>query len=229
MPPEHTDILIILPAYNEGTVIAKVVRQVQSAGYRHICVVNDGSKDDTFQRAKSTGAVVLSHPINRGAGAAVQTGLTYAKNNNFQYAATMDSDGQHLVGDVAALFGAMEHSAADIVVGNRFILQENNIPAQRIVYNKIANLLTNLFCHHTYQDTQSGFRLFNRNAIEKLAIKNRGYGFCSEMFFLAEQAGLVVTEAPIKVIYTEYSISKGQSLSVGIKTARSLLWRIIFE
>ena len=223
------NILIILPAFNEAPVIENVIRQIQKAGYPNICVINDGSTDDTFRKAKNASAIVLSHPINRGAGAAVQTGLAYAKKNEFQYAATMDSDGQHLVIDVEQLVEKMKASSADIVIGNRFILKDNSIPFRRIIYNRLANLLTNLFCKKNYNDTQSGFRLFNRLAIEKLKLKNRGYGFCSEMLIVAEHSNLHVVETPIQVVYTEYSLNKGQSFSVGLKTARSILWRVIFK
>ncbi len=229
MPLHKSNILIILPAYNELSVIESVILDIKKSGYKNICVIDDGSTDDTGKVAKKAGAIVLTHPVNRGAGASVQTGLLFAKKNNYKIAITMDSDGQHYIEDVEKLLYKMTVESADIVVGNRFGNKLNDIPIRRIAYNKMANALTNVFCKNNYSDTQSGLRLFNRNAIENLKLKNRGFGFCSEMLIAAEHCSLNVVETPIKVKYTDYSMSKGQNLSMGLRTARNILWRVIFQ
>ena len=227
--PPSSNILIILPAFNEGMVIKKVLFDIKKAGYKNICVVDDGSSDNTRKEAQKVGAVVISHPINRGAGAAVQTGIAFAKKSGFDYVILMDSDGQHLPEDINLLLSKMKHSNADIVVGNRFSSQRNKVPHHRVLYNRIADIFTNIFCKKNYEDSQSGFRLLNRNAIERIQLKNRGFGFCSEMLIFAEKANLRVEEAPIQVLYTKYSMNKGQNLIEGIRTARSIIWQTIFE
>ncbi|MEM9546804.1 MAG: glycosyltransferase family 2 protein [Bacteroidota bacterium] len=223
------NILIILPAYNEASVIENVLLDIKKHGYSNICLVNDGSTDKTSEIAAKHNVTVLTHPINRGAGAAVQTGITYAKNKNFQYAILIDSDGQHQPEDIKNLVQSMKESGADIIIGNRFHDSENVIPKHRIVFNKIANIFTNCFCERDYVDTQSGFRLLNRNAIEKLKLRNKGFGFCSEMIIEAEKLDLQIEETPIRVLYTKYSMNKGQNLREGVRTARSILWNIFFE
>ncbi|MEZ4883096.1 MAG: glycosyltransferase family 2 protein [Chitinophagales bacterium] len=229
MAIEKSKILVLLPAFNEASVIRSVIQGIRNVGYPNVCVVNDGSSDDTLLNALHSGAIVLSHCINRGAGAAAQTGIAYANKHHFPFIIMMDSDGQHLVEDIEKLCFAMENTMADIVIGNRFALQSNAIPNQRIVYNSLANIFTNLFCSKKYSDTQSGFRLLNRKAIENLQLKNRGFGYCSEMLIEAEKNGLQIAETPIQVIYNEYSMSKGQNLFVGFKTAANILWRIVFN
>jgi len=223
-----SNILIILPAFNEGSVIQDVLLDIRAAGYEQICVVDDGSSDNTSNIARDFGAYLIIHPINRGPGAAVQTGITYAKKHGFEYAVLMDSDGQHLSEDIERLTNEMERTNADIVIGNRFLLKANNVPIIRITYNRLANIFTNCFCKNNYQDTQSGFRLLNRRAIECLQLKNKGFGFCSEMIIASEKANLLITETPIQVLYTAYSMGKGQNLMEGIRTARNILWRIVF-
>lgn len=232
MSSEITDkskVLIILPAFNEGQVIGRVLSGIKKVGYDKICVVDDGSADNTRLEAQKAGAVVLTHPINRGAGAAVQTGIAFAKKRGFEYAVLMDSDGQHLPSDIDSLIAELHSSEADLVIGNRFSKEKNAIPEHRIVYNRIANIFTNIFCKKNYLDTQSGFRLLNRKAIETLNLKNRGFGFCSEMIIFSEKENLKIVETPIHVLYTKYSMNKGQNLREGVRTAQSILWRVIFE
>ena len=229
MTVNKADILILLPAFNEATVIGKVLSGIRAAGYPSVCVVDDGSSDDTGDQAQKSGAAVITHPINRGAGAAVQTGIAYAKKRGFQFAVLMDSDGQHLPGDIDSLCAKMEASEADIVIGNRFSKTKNAVPNHRIFYNQIANIFTNIFCKKNYTDTQSGFRLLNRKAIENINLKNRGFGFCSEMIIFSEKNNLRIEETPIRVLYTEYSMNKGQNFQEGVRTARSILWRVMFE
>lgn len=223
------NILIIVPVFNEASVIENVLIDIKKQGYSNICMVNDGSTDNTKEIAEKHKVRILTHPINRGAGAAVQTGITYAKNENIQYAILMDGDGQHQPEDIENLVRCMQESGADIVIGNRFENSENDIPQRRIAYNRIANIFTNLICKKNYVDTQSGFRLLNRNAIEKLKLRNRDFGFCSEMIIEAEKLDLRIEETPIRVLYTKYSMAKGQNLREGVRTARSILWRVLFE
>lgn len=224
MPLHTSNLLILLPAFNEDKMIQKVIFTINQAGYPNICVINDGSTDYTLQNAQSTGATVLTHFINRGAGAAIQTGIAYARKHLYEYVLMMDSDGQHLVEDIENLCNAMKNTEADIVVGNRFSLKNNSIPRHRIFYNFVANIFTNLFCRNRYKDTQSGFRLLNRKAIDSLELRSRGFAFCSEMLIQADQKELQVVETPIRVVYSDYSMSKGQNLFVGIKTAFDILW-----
>jgi hypothetical protein len=123
----------------------------------------------------------------------------------------------------------MQESGADVVIGSRFLEPNPDIPRSRRIFNGLANILTNTFCRNHYSDTQSGFRLLNRRAIELIDLHQDDFSFCSEMLIQAETAKLKVVETPIHVRYTEYSISKGQDLQVGLWTAFHFLWKLIFK
>lgn len=228
MTINKSELLILMPALNEASIIGEVIFHILRAGYLNICVINDGSSDETAQVAIDAGAIVLTHPINRGAGAAIQTGIEYAKKQGFQYAMTMDGDGQHLAEDIGKLCKKMEETAADIVIGDRFSQNNNNIPKHRIAYNRLADILTNIFCKNNYLDTQSGLRLFNREAMEIIHLKGKGFAYSSEVFIIADQNKLQVEAVPIGIIYSDYSLSKGQNASLGFKTAINFLSRVIF-
>lgn len=223
------DIAVVIPAYNEGTVIATVVQRVLACGHRRVLVVDDGSKDGTGAAARKAGATVLRHPINRGAGAAAQTGILYARRNGWPYMVQIDADGQHYPEDIPGMATHLLHSDSDIVIGSRFLATSDSVPTTRIVYNRLSNIFTNVFCRANYTDSQSGMRILNRRAIEQLNLHLDGFGYCSEMIVQAEQLGLRLSEAPIRVAYTEYSMSKGQDLYTGVLTAIDLLWKLIFK
>ena len=228
MTVNKLNILIILPAFNEAAVISDVLLGIQKEGYCNICLIDDGSTDDTLKIVQEYDINILKHPLNRGAGAATQTGITFAKMEGFEYAILMDSDGQHFPQDIENLIKKMNDTNADIVIGNRFMNSDNSIPGHRVAFNRIANYFTNFFCKNNYADTQSGFRLLNRKSIETLNLKNRDFGFCSEMLFVSEKLGLRIEQTPIRVLYTKYSMNKGQNLREGVRTARTILWRVFF-
>ena len=225
----RSDILVCIPAYNESSVIAEVISGLRKLGFIHILIINDGSTDQTEEVAREAGAMVITHLINRGAGAASQTGIHFARQNGYGYVLQLDGDGQHYLEDADALIQCMEEGNFDLVIGSRFLLKEHEIPRKRILYNKISNLFTNWFCIGNFTDSQSGFRLLNRKAIEELQLTLDGFGYCSEMIFMAEKGGLRIGEVAIRVRYTEYSMSKGQSFSNGIDTALHLLYKFFFS
>lgn len=225
----NSDLYIALPAFNEAKVLKKVLSDLTNHGYNKVIVVDDGSSDKTYEIAKKCGAIVLRHIQNRGAGAASQTAVDFARENGVEFLMLMDADGQHHTKDIENLYAEILKGHHDIIIGNRFDTGMNRIPRIRIIFNRMANMLTNVFCEKNYSDSQSGFRILNRQAIDGLNLKVDGYGFCSEMIIVGENEGLRIGEIPIKVSYTEYSMSKGQSFVKGLSTAFNFLWRIIFN
>ncbi len=222
------NITIGISAYNEASTIFKVVSSIRESGFDRVVVVDDGSSDDTANEARKAGARVLQHAINGGAGAGVQTILLLAKKEKWPYLLLMDADGQHSIEHLEDMFCFMKEKQIDILIGNRFSSDyENEVPGFRRIYNRLANVMTNVFCEKNYGDTQSGYRLLNQKAIEELKLKSTGFGYCSEMIWHGEQKGLVIAEYPISVLYTEYSQSKGQTnLFNGLKTAWQFLENI---
>lgn len=223
------DLYICLPAFNEASVLSGVIDSLRLEGYCNVCVIDDGSSDGTAEVARRAGAITVSHPINRGAGAAVQTAIELARRNGWKYLLLMDADGQHLSTDIELLTVKMSVADCDIVIGSRFLTPQPGIPRSRRIFNGIGNQMTNLFCDRNYSDTQSGLRLLNQRAINTLQLRIDGFGFCSEMIHQAEAAGLDITETPISIRYTDYSQSKGQDLPMGFTTAIHFLWNLVFR
>lgn len=220
---------MVLPAYNEATALPEVIESIRQAGFEQILIVDDGSKDGTNEVAMSLAVNSVQHPINLGAGAAVQTAIELARSKDWSYLIFMDADGQHDPMDILLLKKKMETTNCDIVVGSRFLAKGQSIPRIRKFYNFLGNLLTNIFTHRHYTDSQSGLRLLNRQAIERLNLEINGFGFCSEMLIKAESAKLRVEETPTSVLYTEYSMGKGQDFQMGLNTAFHFLWNALFK
>jgi glycosyltransferase involved in cell wall biosynthesis len=122
------DIWIVIAAYNEDAVIAAVVRPLVEAGYQ-VVVVDDGSHDRTAVRAREGGAAIVRHAINRGQGAALQSGLRYALNQGAQVLVTFDADGQHSEDDIPRLIRPIVEGSADIALGSRFLEHAAGVPA----------------------------------------------------------------------------------------------------
>lgn len=218
------DVYIIIPAKDEGNRIAGVLHQVLDAGYSNIVVVNDGSKDNTAQVAQKFGVSILTHVINLGAGAATQTGIEYALQKDAKIIVTIDADHQHMPADIKSLVDTLINEQADIVIGSRFLNKTNKIPATRIFYNKIANIVTYFVTGIKVTDSQSGMKAFTAEFAKKSKLNFNGFEFSVEMIRNIKVNNAKVLESPIEVIYTKDTLSKGQNLLTGIKMLRKILW-----
>ena len=223
MVKKNKKILVVLPAYNEEKVIGKVIKNIIKEGFKDILVIDDCSKDKTSIEAEKAGAKVLRHVINRGAGAATNTGLNYAKERDYDFVIFMDSDGQHNPKDIKKLLKYSEKY--DIVIGSRLIGDISNMPIHRRIANFVGSGLTWFFFGRFVWDSQSGFKVFNRKAIENVIITFDRYEFCSEIIGEIDRNNFSVKEVPIEVIYTEHSKAKGQSIGNGFK----MIMRFIFR
>lgn len=209
-------VCVIIPAYNEATVIADVIKKAnkvfkQAKNFAiDIVVINDGSKDTTSSQAKSTSAIVVDHILNSGAGGATLTGLAYARKHGYQIVATMDADGQHAPEDVLNGIKLSNNGDTDLLIGSRLINSEG-MSRKKVLGNKGLSLMTRLLFGVNVTDSQSGLRIYSRRALDQLDWKTTGYEFCSEMIWRAKQAKMTVSEYPIKAIYTDYSRAKGQN------------------
>lgn len=226
-------VAIIIPAYNEASVLGGVIRNtLKVAGTSPydvtVVVVNDGSKDATASVARKAGSVVIDHILNSGAGGATATGLSYANQNGFEMAATMDADGQHDPSDVIRGFDEMVKTNADLIIGSRLI-DSKGMSRVKVLGNKGLSFVTYVLFGINSTDSQSGLRIFSRKALENLRWKTSGYEFCSEMLWRASQLGLVIREYPIKAIYTDYSKAKGQNNWNAINILKSLVKRRVAE
>lgn len=228
-------VCVVVPAYNEATVIGEVVKSAREVFLKSkkaydidIVVVNDGSKDETANEAKKGGAIVINHILNSGAGSATLTGLAYARQHNYDIAATMDADGQHAPDDVLEGIKSIDQGNADLLIGSRLI-DSRGMSKIKVLGNKGLSLFTYLLFGINVTDSQSGLRIFSKRAIDGLQWKSTGYEFCSEMIWRAKQARMIVSEYPIKAIYTDYSRAKGQNNWNAINIVKRLCKQRIAE
>jgi glycosyltransferase involved in cell wall biosynthesis len=219
---QKKDIAIVVPAYNEEKTIGKLIKKLGKGGYKNIIVVDDGSRDHTFDVAKENGAIVLRLPINRGAGGALRTGFNQAISQGAKVVVMMDADLQHKVSDIKSLLKPFAKKKLDIVLGSRFLGNKKDMPLVRQIANKIGNLTTRLFLGIKVTDSQSGFRAIKISALKKMKLHSSRWEICSEMIGEIKRLNLKFKEVPIEVIYTSYSLSKGQSFKNGIKTLARL-------
>mgnify|MGYP000963289202 CR=1 FL=1 len=216
-------IAAVIPAYNESDRIeAVVVRTLPLVDA--VIVVNDGSSDATAAVAKKAGAFVLTHVQNCGAGAATMTGLTAARMLGYDMAVTIDADGQHDVSDIPLLIRELNEKRADLCIGNRFG-RKNSIPLVRRCANAIGNCLTFMVTGLWLPDTQCGFKVFGPRALQEIHLTMSGFEFCTEIIREAAQYRWKVISVPTKVVYSEYTLAKGQSFANGLRTAAKILLR----
>jgi UDP-N-acetylglucosamine---dolichyl-phosphate N-acetylglucosaminyltransferase len=228
-----TRVCIVIPTYNEAQVIGGVVlnaiKTLKSSRYSgEVVVINDGSKDESGAIANKHGAVVIDHILNSGAGGATATGLSYAHQNGFDVAATMDADGQHDIKDIMTGIDELIKREDDLLIGSRLI-DSTGMSRVKVIGNFGLSVITYILFGISSTDSQSGLRIFSRRALEQLRWKTSGYEFCSEMLWRAKQLNLKISEYPIKAIYTDYSKAKGQNNWNGVNIVTSLLKRRIVE
>lgn len=209
---QNRNVCIVIPAFNEGPVIGDVVTAVRAV-YPNVVLIDDCSSDETGKIALAAGAVVLRHPINLGQGAALQTGFRYAISRETQFIVTFDADGQHQVEDVAVLLQMQHQTGADVVIGSRFLGTVQNMPPLRRIVLKLAVIFTRITSGAKLTDAHNGLRLFTGSAAEQIHISQNRMAHASEIIDQIHKLGLKVAEAPVTIVYTEYSLKKGQELS----------------
>jgi glycosyltransferase involved in cell wall biosynthesis len=226
---------LIVPAYNEALVIAhtlmQIPRHIEGVGEVTIVVIDDGSIDETSAEALRVGdarVVVLRHGINRGLGGALGTGFAYARHHGADYVVTYDADGQHAPEDIAAVVAPLVAGEADAVVGSR-LLNPAGMPWYRLVGNWGLNLLTYFVFGMWTTDSQSGLRGFSRDAIARIDVRMDRMEVSSEFFKEIRRCRLRFKEVPIRAIYSDYSLAKGQRNSNGFNILFRLLLHRLME
>ncbi|WP_288866057.1 glycosyltransferase family 2 protein [uncultured Corynebacterium sp.] len=211
------DTWLIVPCYNEGTVIFDVLTHARET-FPNIVAVNDGSRDDSAAQIRAAGAHLVNHPVNLGQGAAIQTGVEYARSQpGARYFVTFDADGQHQVKDVVRMVERLRAEPVDIIVGTRFAGQDNSqVPWIKRVVLKTVVLLSPRTKKLGLSDAHNGLRAFNRKVADEMNIRMNGMSHASEIVTMIDNNGWRVDEEPVDILYTEYSMSKGQSLINGV-------------
>jgi hypothetical protein len=166
--------------------------------------------------------------LNTGSGGATATGLSYAQQNGFDIATTSDADGQHAPEDVLKGVEASLASKTDLLIGSRLI-DKQGMSRVKLLGNRGLSFITYVLFGINITDSQSGLRVFSKEALRSLRWKTSGYEFCSEMLWRAKQIGLHIDEFPIKAIYTDYSVSKGQNNWNAFNIVKTLVTRRVVE
>jgi len=211
-------IACVIPAWNEEKNIAQVIKNVRPFVDK-IIVIDDASKDATSKLAEEAGAYVIRHLINRGQGAALQTGNDYALNLGIDIIVHFDGDNQFLAEEIKDMIAPIIKNEADIVFGSRFLEKKANLPLfKRLIIYPLAQAFTRLILGIKLSDPQNGFRAMTRQTAEKIRIMNREMAHNSEIQTKAFSYKLRVAEVPITVIYHHF----GQKLSGGFKMIKDL-------
>jgi len=216
MLSETRNIWIVVPAFNEAGMVGEVIADLRSVFSNVVCV-DDGSRDDTGEVALRAGAHLVRHPVNLGQGAAIQTGVEYARRQpGAQVFATFDADGQHRVKDLVTMIDRLGAGDVDVVIGTRFGQGVSRPPLLKRVVLQTATRLSPRGRKLGLTDTNNGLRVFNKTVADGLDITMNGMSHATEFIMLIAENRWRVAEEPVEVLYTDYSQSKGQPLLNGV-------------
>lgn len=220
-------IFVIIAAYNEEKTIAKVIAGLRKQGYGNIIVVNDCSKDATSVMARKAKALVLDHPINRGQGAALQTGMEYALAHGADYIVHFDGDDQQRPEEVKDLLKKIVSGKYDIAIGSRFLgKKSDSLPWFRRFALKGGVFILRFFYGLAVTDAHNGFRAMTARTARTLRITQDRMAHASEIIELIGKQNLRWVEVPVHVDYSDYSLEKGHS---GVFGWIKILVRMVYE
>jgi glycosyltransferase involved in cell wall biosynthesis len=212
----YHDVWIVIPAFNEASIIGDVISDVRSV-FPHVVCVDDGSRDDTAERAFAAGAHVVPHPVNLGQGAAIQTGVEYARSRpGAAVFVTFDADGQHQVKDVVRMIDRLSADDVDLVIGTRFAGAVTHTPPLKRIILRAAAFLSPQSRALGLTDAHNGLRAFDKTVADSLNLTMSGMSHAGEFISLAYENHWRVAEEPVEILYTDYSKSKGQPLLNGV-------------
>ena len=222
--------LVVIPAYNEAASVGEVIEEIHAAlPDWDLVVIDDGSGDTTAKTASKAGAHVIRTPFNLGIGGAVQTGFIFARDRGYERMVQIDGDGQHEPLAVAALESEMAKSQADMVCGSRFLGEGDHdrypAPISRRTGIHIFAFLLSAFLRQRVTDPTSGFRLYNRRAIELFASDYPHDYPEVEVVLMLHQHRLKMKEVAVQMhLRTEgsSSISSGKSAYYMVKVLLAL-------
>jgi polyprenyl-phospho-N-acetylgalactosaminyl synthase len=205
-------VTVVIPAYNESTVVREVIERV-SRVCPSVVVVDDGSSDATGEQARLAGALVVRHAINLGQGAALQTGILCALKRGAEFVVTFDADGQHDPADIVPLVDALRRGNADVALGSRFAGTAVDMPKSRRLMLHAARCVNFVLTGLMLSDAHNGVRAFTRAAAARIRIQQAGMAHATEIVAQIARHKLAYVEVPVTVHYTPYSLEKGQRLS----------------
>lgn len=206
------DAVVVIPLFNEASIIGDVITGLLPS-FAHVVCVDDGSTDGSGDVAAAAGARVVTHPVNLGQGAALQTGIEYALAHEFtRYVVTFDADGQHRVVDASAMLQLARDRDLAVVFGSRFLDNRSKPGLAKRMVLKTAVWVTNKTTGLTLTDAHNGLRVIRRDAAHAVHLAQDRMAHATEIVMQLGDTGLPWAEFPVELLYTDYSKAKGQSL-----------------
>lgn len=205
------DTFIIIPTYNEDPGVLKNTLTALLTVFCNVVIVNDGG-NCIVKDLQSFPVYYLRHEINLGQGAALQTGLEYALMLGAKKIGFFDADGQHNALDLERMGIILDDEALDVVLGSRFLDRDHRIaiPLFRRIFLKIATYINFIFTGLLLTDAHHGMKIMNRKTAEKIEIKQNRQLHATELLYFIRIYKLKYKEIPAGVVYSPYSINKGQ-------------------
>jgi hypothetical protein len=219
-------ILVCIPAFNEAgslpAVLAEIPGEVAGLG-THVLVIDDGSRDDTASVARNLGAHVVSHPVNSGQGAALQTGYLVGERLGVDVVVTLDADGQHDPTQMIRLVEPIVRDEADFVVGSRRMGEQDGESRARNAGITVFTRLINLIGGTDISDIANGYRAIRASRLAEIAFTEDQF-HNPELLLGAARAGLRVLDVPVTIRRrTAGTSKKGTNLRYGIGFLRVML------
>jgi len=208
----NDDVVVVVRMYDEARSVGAVVTHLREH-FPHVVCVDDGSTDGCDVIARAAGATVVRHHDNLGGGAALQTGLTWARGRAaMRHVITFDADGQHDVNDAVRLLAVARERGLDVVLGSRFLdTPPVNMPWARRCLLRAATSFTRMTTALDLTDTHNGLRVLSRSTVDGLELTLDGMAYASQLLNHVARRQLSYAEVPVTISYTEYSMSRGQS------------------
>lgn len=221
----NKDIWIVIPAHNEQDNIFGVIKSVQELT-PNIVVVNDASADRTGEIVKLLNCYMLEHMVNRGQGAALQTGTEFALKNGAEIIVHFDADGQMQAKDIYRIITPILDGQADIVFGTRFLEKKSQIPwTKKYFILKPAIIFNWFFTGIKLSDAHNGFRALSKKAAKAIKITQDNMAHATEILDQVRAHDLNYSEVPVEIVYNQY----GQKFTSGFKIIRDLIFAKIFR
>ncbi len=227
LPIEPSLIYVVVPVYNEGPMLQRVMQELLRKNYR-LVIVDDGSYLPVADLLNALPAYVLRHKVNLGQGAALQTGLEFAVSKSAKVIVTFDGDGQHKTDDIDSLVTILLTQQLDVVMGSRF-MGGSDVPVKRRLLLQIARYINYLFTGLLLTDAHNGIRAFTAEAAKKITITENRMAHATELLWLIKKRKLRYKEAPVTIIYTPYAIQKGQKLRDAFRIFLDLFLNKLFK
>lgn len=218
MALDHSEIIVVVPAFNESGRVEKVLCELVSSGFSVICI-NDGSSDKTEQSASMFGVKLVTHPVNLGQGASLETAFEYIRRfcADFKVVVTFDADGQHSISEIEKMANRLSEDGVDIILGSRFIDKEFMGGSLKKLIIKCMSRLARLSIGIKVTDRHNGFRALSPKALKTMHITNAGYGHADEILRIIKKKNLTYSEYPTLVDYEVNASKSGQPIINGVR------------